>query len=486
MMTMQLRKRIMIRRVSLAIGGLLAVLLAPGMAPGPALAEAGRRVPDGAAELQLSFAPIVRKVAPAVVNIYTKRVVETRPISPLFNDPFFRRFFGDDFQVGPQKRVLGALGSGVILRPDGVIVTNHHVIAGAQQITVVLSDRREFEATVTLSDERTDLAILRIDPGSAKLPAVELRDESELEVGDLVLAVGNPFGVGQTVTSGIVSALARTTVGITDFRSFIQTDAAINPGNSGGALVSMDGRLVGVNTAIYSKSGGSIGIGFAIPATMVRTVLQAALSGTKLRRPWLGAEGQDVTADIAGSVGLARIGGVIIKDVYPKGPAAQAGIRQGDVVVAVNGRDIADGEDLRFRIATLPIGTTAELAVLRGRERLSLPITLAPAPEDPPRNQTKLEGAVPLAGATVANLSPALAEEMGTVRVADKGVVIVSVERSSIAQRLRLAPGDIVVALNGDAVGSVAELKRLLGQKPPVWQLQINRAGQVINLNVRA
>jgi len=475
--------RIGFRRLVLGLGGALslALLIAPAAAE-----TSAKRPPAGTAEMQLSFAPIVRKVAPAVVNIYTKRVVETRPISPLFNDPFFRRFFGDEFQVGPQKRVLGALGSGVILRADGVIVTNHHVIEGAQQITVVLADRREFEATVMLSDERTDLAILHIDPGSSKLPTVELRDESDLEVGDLVLAVGNPFGVGQTVTSGIVSALARTTVGITDFRSFIQTDAAINPGNSGGALVSMDGRLVGVNTAIYSKSGGSIGIGFAIPASMVRTVLQAALAGTKLRRPWLGAEGEDVTAEIAGSVGLARIGGVIIKGIYPNGPAAQAGLKDGDVVVAVNGREIGDGEDLRFRIATLPIGGTAELAVVRGRQQLALPIKLIPAPEDPPRNQTKLDGQVPLSGATVANLSPALAEEMGTVRVADKGVVIVSIDRSSIAQRLRLAPGDIVVALNGDPVKSVAELKRLLAQKPPVWQLQINRAGQVINLNVRA
>jgi serine protease Do len=468
------------------LGGLAALMLAPLVAALPAAAEGPRQVPADKAQIQLSFAPIVHKVAPAVVNIYTKRVVETRPLSPLFNDPFFRRFFGDEFQVGPQKRVQGSLGSGVILRADGVIVTNHHVIAGAQQITVVLADRREFEATVMLSDERTDLAILHIDPGSSKLPTVDLRDESDLEVGDLVLAVGNPFGVGQTVTSGIVSALARTTVGITDFRSFIQTDAAINPGNSGGALVSMDGRLVGVNTAIYSQSGGSIGIGFAIPASMVRTVLQAALSGTKLRRPWLGAEGQDVTAEIAGSVGLKHIGGVIIKDIYPSGPAARAGLKDGDVVVAVNGRAIADGEDLRFRIATLQVGGSAELDVVRGKETLHLPIKLQSAPEDPPRNQTKLEGEVPLAGATVANLSPALAEEMGTVRVADRGVVIVAIDRASIAQRLRLAPGDIVVALNGDAVPSVAELKRLLSRKPSVWQLQINRAGRVINFNVRA
>ncbi|MGE5146277.1 MAG: Do family serine endopeptidase [Candidatus Eiseniibacteriota bacterium] len=476
----------MSRSVRYGLAGLIALALALVLAAVPALAEGARQVPADKAQIQLSFAPIVRKVAPAVVNIYTKRVVETRPISPLFNDPFFRRFFGGDFQVGPQKRVQGSLGSGVILRSDGVIVTNHHVIDGAQQITVVLADRREFEATVTLSDERTDLAILHIDPGSAKLPTIELRDESDLEVGDLVLAVGNPFGVGQTVTSGIVSALARTTVGITDFRSFIQTDAAINPGNSGGALVSMDGRLVGVNTAIYSKSGGSIGIGFAIPASMVRTVLQAALSGTKLRRPWLGAEGQDVTAEIAGSVGLKHIGGVIIKDIYPNGPAAQAGLKDGDVVVGINGREISDGEDLRFRIATLPVGGTADLDIVRANRRLNLPIKLVSAPEDPPRNQTKLEGAVPLAGATVANLSPALAEEIGTVHGAARGVVIVAIDRASIAQRLRLEPGDIVVALNGDAVPSVAELKRLLSQKPPVWQLQINRAGQLINLNVRA
>lgn len=239
-------------------------------------AAAGTRVvPDSRAEIQLSFAPLVKRVAPAVVNIYTRRTVETRA-SPLFSDPFFQQFFGDRFMPpgfgGPtQRRVQNSLGSGVLVAADGLVVTNHHVIDGSDQITVVLADRREFEATLLGSDERTDLAILRIDARGEALPYLTLGNSDELEVGDLVLAIGNPFGVGQTVTSGIVSALSRTAIpGAGEYRAFIQTDAAVNPGNSGGALVTMDGALVGINTAIFSRSGGSHGIGFAIPPTWFR------------------------------------------------------------------------------------------------------------------------------------------------------------------------------------------------------------------------
>ena len=282
--------------------GACALLLAdfPAAAQSPA-------VPTSRELIHLSFAPVVKKVAPAVVNVFSRRVVRTAEgPAALFNDPLFRRFFGNRLPMGmPRERVENSLGSGVILDAAGFIVTNHHVIKDAQEVLVVLADRREFEAKIVLADEHADLAVLRIDAHGEKLPALQLGDSDALEVGDLVLAIGDPFGVGQTVTSGIVSGLART-IGANDFRSFIQTDAAINPGNSGGALVDLDGRLVGINAAIFSQSGGSIGIGFAIPASLVRGVLQAAVSGRKITRPWLGATGQGVTAEIAQSLGLPR------------------------------------------------------------------------------------------------------------------------------------------------------------------------------------
>ncbi|HKF70352.1 MAG TPA: trypsin-like peptidase domain-containing protein, partial [Stellaceae bacterium] len=299
---------------------------------GPAVAQTAPRSREA---IRLSFAPIVKQAAPAVVNVFSRRVVRTSA-SPFADDPFFRRFFGNRSPFGlPQERVQNSLGSGVIIDPDGLIVTNHHVIQEAQEITVVLSDRREFEAKVLRSDERTDLAVLKIDQKGERLPTLELGDSDALQVGDLVLAIGNPFGVGQTVTSGIVSGLARTAIGISDFRSFIQTDAAINPGNSGGALVDVDGKLVGINTAIYSRSGGSIGIGFAIPTSMVRAVVEGAKTGKLIARAWLGATGQPVTAEIAQAAGLDRPRGALVKEVVAESPAAQAGIRPGDVIVAI-------------------------------------------------------------------------------------------------------------------------------------------------------
>src|SRR6516165_2653128 len=282
------------RPLSRPIIAILALLLAL-----PAFAQP---VPQSREQLQLSFAPVVKKTAPAVVNVFSRRTIKTAG-SPFFDDPLCRRFFGENSPFrGPSERVQRSLGSGVLVAADGTIVTNHHVIKDADEVTVVLADRREFEAKILRSDERVDLAILKIDASGERLP--------ELEVGDIVLAIGNPFGVGQTVTSGIVSALARTGVGVSDFRFFIQTDAAINPGNSGGALVSLDGKLVGINTAIYSRSGGSIGIGFAIPSLMVRTVLAGGPSG-RIVRPWIGASGQPVTSEIAASLGLPRPMGVL-------------------------------------------------------------------------------------------------------------------------------------------------------------------------------
>ena len=444
-----------------------------------------KRAPASRQEVTLSFAPLVKRVSPAVVNIYTKVIVKERPISPFFNDPFFRRFFGDDFGGPPRERIMGALGSGVIVRDDGYIVTNQHVIEKASEITIVLSDRREFPAELVLSDERTDLAILRIDAGGEKLPFVELRDSDEPEVGDLVLVVGNPFGFNQSVSSGIVSALARTERGTTDFKFFIQTDAAINPGNSGGALVTMDGRLIGINTWIASQSGGAVGVGFAVPSNMVRAVLRAALGDGKLHRPWLGVSGQDVTAEITASLGLKRVGGVILSDMHPKSPARSAGLKPGDVVTEVNGREIFDSEGLRFRVATLEVGGRAKLTYVRkGKVRVAS-IHLVPPPEDPPRNRSALEGNHPFTGTTVANLSPALADEIG-LRGIESGVIVLEVARGSPANFLRIKPGDILLAVNGSEVTLVKDLKAVLAHGGRAWKVTIRRGEQVFTVTFRA
>lgn len=454
----------------------------------PTAAQINKRVPLGRAEIQMSFAPLVKKSAPAVVNIFTRKIVAQRQFSPLFDDPFFRRFFGDNMGPGRlgegrRKKAQNSLGSGVIIRPNGTIITNHHVIEGADEIRVVLTDRREFEATVLGRDPRTDLAVLKIDPGAERLPSLKLRDSDDLEVGDLVLAIGNPFGVGQTVTSGIVSALARTQVGINDLNFFIQTDAAINPGNSGGALISMGGELVGINSAIYSKNGGSVGIGFAIPSNMVRSVLVGLTAGGRVRRPWFGAAGQTVTPDIAATMKFKRPVGILINNVYPGGPAANAGIRVGDVVTHVGGREVNDPEALRFRIATRSVGDVARLKYLRSGKPGKVNLVIAAPPETPPARTTELSGAHPFAGATVANLSPALADEIGADIMA-RGVIIREVRRGSTAARFRFEPGDIVRQVNGAEVKSVGKLQRMLSRPVNRWRLAVERGGRVLRLSI--
>jgi serine protease Do len=452
-----------------------------------ALPAPAQTVPQSREQIHLSFAPVVKRTAPAVVNVFSRRIVRAPggpPVSPLFNDPIFRRFFGDQIPQGvPQQRIQNSLGSGVLVSADGLIVTNHHVIKDADQITIVLADRREFEAQRLRSDERTDLAVLKIDAKGEQLPHLELGDSDALEVGDLVLAIGNPFGVGQTVTSGIVSALARTHVGVSDFRFFIQTDAAINPGNSGGALVDLDGRLVGVNTAIYSRSGGSIGIGFAIPTAMVRTVLAGAGAGGKVVRPWLGASGQPLTSEIAAGLGLKRPVGVLVKEVAPGGPAAQAGIRTGDVIISVNGHEVEDAEALRFRIATIEVGGTARLQLWRRGAEREVAVRVVAPPEDPPRQETLIQGRNPLAGARVANLSPALADELGR-DATQRGVVVLDLEPRSLAQRIGLLRGDIVVSINDRQTASVAQLKDALAGASQ-WTVVLKRADKLITLEAR-
>lgn len=444
-----------------------------------------REVPATRETVRLSFAPVVEATAPAVVNIYATRMVEERGRSPLFRDPFFERFFGDRFRPEQRRqRPQRSLGSGVIVESDGLIVTNEHVIRGAQEITVVLHDRREFEAEVVLTDERTDLAVLRLGAEDLDLDALELGDSDSLAVGDLVLAIGNPFGVGQTVTSGIVSGLARTAVGISDYNFFIQTDAAINPGNSGGALVTLDGKLVGVNTAIFSRSGGSVGIGFAIPANMVRAVVTGVESDGGVVRPWLGLTGQAVTSDLAEGLGLDRPGGAIVREVYSGGPADRAGLRRGDVILAVDGREVQDLEALRFRVATRVPEGEVPLRVYRSREgERTLALPLEVPPEDPPRNETVIGGRNPLTGATVANLSPALAEEMD-LPGAWQGVIVLETRRGTPAQGLGFRRGDIVLGINGGEIARVADLQRHLQGGGPRWVLRYRRDGRVNTVEI--
>lgn len=460
---------------------LLILLAAAGLAP---TGVSAKDVPKSAIQLQLSYAPIVKSASPAVVNIYTQRRVEAK--KRISDDPFFKRFFGDGFGFGmPRERVDRSLGSGVIVSADGLIVTNFHVAGKADEIKVVLSDRREFDAKVVVNDERTDLTILRIDAGKGELPTVDLGDSDTLEVGDLVLAIGNPFGVGQTVTSGIVSALARTGVGVSDYQFFIQTDAAINPGNSGGALVDMQGRLVGVNTAIYSRSGGSNGIGFAIPITMVKSLLVAARGDGEVRRPWLGVDGQAVTGDIADALGLDRPSGVLVDTVYPGSPAGKAKLRSGDVVLSLEGVEIADPNALRFRVGTMPVGKTVSLEYLRDGKARKARLKLAEPPSDPPKNETVLGGRGFLTGVKVANLSPAYAGEL-RLPLTTSGVIVTALDARAPARRLRLLrPGDILKEVAGRRIEAVKDLVDLVDSiDPGATTYQILRSDRLLRCEI--
>ena len=437
---------------------------------GPALAlDAPRASAPG------SYAPVVRQALPAVVNVFASRT-ETRPRNPLFDDPIFRKFFGGGDQ--PQKRTQQSLGSGVIVDVSGLVVTNNHVIEGMTEVKVALSDKREFEAEILLRDPRSDLAVLKLkDKGP--FPVVELGDSDALEVGDVVLAIGNPFGVGQTVTHGIVSALARTQAGISDYGFFIQTDAAINPGNSGGALVDMNARLAGINSALYSQTGSSVGIGFAIPINMVKGVIATAKSGGRqVHRPWLGASMQNVTKDIADSVGLDRPLGAIVSDVYDKSPAQEAGLKRNDIVVALDGQKIDDVEAFGYRFGTRPIGGTLNMSVLRAGKPATVALKLVGAPENPPRDLRKLAGKQPFAGASVANISPAVLEEV-SLEGFREGVVVMEIEDGSIAQQLNVQKGDVIVAVNDQKIASTRDLEKLVAGRKPLWKLTIGRAGEV-------
>lgn len=441
----------------------------PGMDKmvGDGINKVTRVAPRTMTEVRASFSPIVQRVAPAVVNVFTRRVIDRRT-----GDPFFDRFFG----AGPREQT--SLGSGVIVAPDGLIVTNYHVIENMTEIRVVFSDRREFDAKVLLTDKRTDLAVLKIEAGEPT-PYLDFANSDAIEVGDIVLAIGDPFGVGQTVTSGIVSALARTEVGASDYQFYIQTDAAINPGNSGGALVDVDGRLIGINTLIYSKTGGSNGVGFAIPSALVRQVIRTAMSGGALTRPWLGAATDEVTPDLAKAMGLSRPAGAIVTDIWPGGPAAVAGLKPGDIVTEIDGALIDDPAALRYRIGVQSENDLSSVIFLRHGKEQTAGVRLKLPPDEPKRDPRVLAGDQPLNGVTVDNLSPRFNEEQG-LDPFRSGVVVTSLPRGAFAARQGLRPGYRIVSVNDRRVSSTAELAAELSKPGTRWTIEVDVGERIV------
>jgi Do/DeqQ family serine protease len=476
---MPLRLKTCLRLARLVTAALLAVTAAPLIALGQ---DRGleRRVPTSPSELRLSYAPVVQRAAPAVVNVYAAKTVAVR--NPLFDDPIFRRFFG--IPGGGGEQVQRSLGSGVIVDAAGLVVTNNHVIEGADQVKVSLADKREFDAEMVLKDSRSDLAVLRLKAQNERFPALEFADSDALQVGDVVLAIGNPFAVGQTVTHGIVSAVARTQVGITDYQFFIQTDAAINPGNSGGALVDLGGKLVGINTAIFSRSGGSQGIGFAIPANMVKVVVASARSGVStVKRPWLGARLQAITPEIADSLGLKRPAGALIASVAPSSPAARAGLKTSDLIVAIDGQPIDDPNAFDYRFATKAIGGSTRLGIVRAGRELALNVVLEGLP-DTAHEELVIASPSPFQGAKVSNLSPALADDL-RLDPSAQGVVILDVASGSPAQNLGFQRGDLVVSVNNAKIARTRDLERVTSQQSRRWSITILRGGQQMSVELR-
>lgn len=437
-----------------------------------------RRVPFGRDEIQLSFAPLVKQTAPAVVNVYASQTARA-VTSPFDGDPFFEQFFGRS-----QPRAQSSLGSGVLVDPSGIVVTNFHVIKNADEVKVATSDGREFTSKVLLKDETVDLAVLKID-SDKPFPVVAIGDSDALEIGDLVLAIGNPFGVGQTTTSGIVSGLARSHIGVSDFGFFIQTDAAINPGNSGGALINMGGQLIGINTAIFSRSGGSIGIGFAIPSNMVHAFVEAAKAGRDFfERPYIGAQFEPVTPQIAESLGMEAPAGALVTSVEANGPAAKAGLKPGDVVLKMNGTALESVDALGYRIATQSIDAKATFDILSRGQQETLEVTLERAPEGASTAMVTLRGRSPFAGARVAELSPRLAQRLG-VRTDLKGVAVVGIDGGSPAAGFGFQPGDIVREVNGTTIDSAKTLEKAAAQSTRWWRFTVERAGQTLRQVLR-
>ncbi len=466
------------------------VLLFAAGATGATAQTGSPRVPSTAAEVNLSFAPVVAMAAPAVVNIYATRMVAERG-TPLFEDPFFRQFFGDFAPSRPREQ--NALGSGVIVG-EGLVVSNFHVVENATDIRVVLADRREFEGALILADEAADLAVIRLTDAAAQdLPALAFADSDEIAVGDLVLAIGNPFGVGQTVSSGIVSGLARTGRGGGAYNAggyFVQTDAPINPGNSGGALVDMAGRLVGINTQIVTRSGGSNGIGFAVPANLVaRVVAQAEAGAASFTRPWAGIDVQTVDADIAEALGLDSPLGVLVQDLASESPFAAAGVRPGDLVLAIAGHPVNAPGELGFRLSLQQLGAEVPVTLLRdGREKtVSVEMRAAVATDETlDGGPVKVSGIGPFDGVVLQEIGPALRARLG-LPADSTGVIVMALDNPRQARNFQ--PGDIIAEVNGTQIDTMGDFKAVteaaVADGRRTWKVVLNRRGGLVYLTWR-
>lgn len=456
---------------------LLAALLVLSLA---APIHAETRVPQSRAEIGLGFAPLVKKAAPAVVNIYARRVVEARQ-SPFMDDPFFGDFFRQFGDTRP--RVQNSLGSGVILSQDGIVVSNFHVVGMATDIRVVLSDRREYSAHVVLGDEESDLAILQLDNAS-DLPHLGLRNSDQVEVGELVLAIGNPFGVGQTVSSGIISGLARSGALTGQARGyFLQTDAPINPGNSGGALIDVNGDLIGINTSILSRSGGSNGIGFAIPSNLVAQFVQQARAGNDdFVRPWAGMAGQPVDAEMAASLGLSVPEGIVISDLHRASPFAGAGIEVGDVITHVDEQAVNSPSEMLFRMSVAGVGSKAQITRMRGEKRQTIDVAMIAAPDTPPADAHKLGRNSALPGLTVARANPATIARLG-LPLSTTGVVIMA--PGPFGARAGLRVGDAIERVDRTPVATSAEVAEALKRSGRWVLIDLSRRGQPLQLRFR-
>lgn len=434
-----------------------------------------------------NFVPIVKEALPAVVNISTTRVIKSQGQqmgSPFPDDPFFRQFFGDQFFHNfriPRERRENALGSGVIVDPDGYIITNNHVVAKADTIKVILGNNREYKAKVIGTDPKTDIAVIKID--AKNLPVIPWGDSNKLQVGEYVLAMGNPFGLNQTVTMGIVSAVGRANVGIADYEDFIQTDAAINPGNSGGALVNTKGQLIGINTAIFTRSGGYMGIGFAIPSDMARDVMNQLIKHGRVIRGWLGVSIQDVTPELAKNFGLAEPHGALVGEVIRNSPAARAGIKTGDVIVGYDGQNVDSPTTLRNLVADTPVGKEVEVKLIRNRKTESIRVKIAEqtkqVAEETSRGQEPQSSEnTLLSGLSVQNLTPEIARQLNLPHDAT-GVVVTDVDPSSPAAAVGLQSGDVINQINRQPVSNLADYRRItsrLGKNQSVLLL-ITRSG---------
>lgn len=437
-------------------------------------------VPQTQAEILLGFAPVVKKAAPAVVNIYAKIITQAHQ-SPFVGDPFFEDFFRS---FGPpQPRVQNSLGSGVILSEDGIVVSNYHVVGMATDIRVVLSDRREFSARVLLGDKSADLAILQLD-GAEDLPFLALRNSDEVAVGELALAIGNPFGVGQTVTSGIISGLARSGAATGNARGyFLQTDAPINPGNSGGALVDVNANLIGINTSILSRSGGSNGIGFAIPANLVAEFVSQAQAGNQeFERPWAGLAGQPVNADLAGSLGLTVPEGVLISEIHPQSPFAAAGIKVGDVITSVDGKPVNSPSEMLFRMTVAGVGNQARVTRRNATGEEDIAVVMMAPPNDPPAQEVKLDNHTMLPGLTVVRINPAIIARYG-LPLTLEGVLVT--DPGPVGQRIGLRSGDVVLSVNGNVPASGEDVRKSFTDPPRRNQIDVLRRGQRVSLRFR-